>query len=233
MIELLQETVKLHNLPITILLLVVLVYWIIASIGLVDLDGGVADADVDLDVDLDMDLDADLDVDADIDGDFELSDHASGLTSNGLLKFAGLGEAPLIFILSLLALFLWATNFLTNYYLNPEGSLKFACLLFIPVLIVSCILARLAIKPFAPLMKYIRSKEPVAQIVGSTGYVESGKIDHEFGRITVDFDGRPQLIRAVLADQYDSLKKGDRVLVIQRQGDSDLYVVRPYESEDS
>lgn len=231
MIDLLQETVKLHNLPFTILLLVVVVYWLIASIGLVDLDGGVADADVDLDVDVDLDMD--IDADLDVDTDFELSDHASGLTSNGLLKFAGLGEAPLIFILSLLALFLWATNFLANYYINPEGSLKTAFLLLIPVLIVSFILARLSIKPFAPLMKYIRSKEPVAQIAGSIGKVESGKLDHEFGRITVDFDGRPQLIRAVLTDQHEPLQKGAQVLVIQKQTDSDVYLVRPYDNEEN
>lgn len=228
MFDLLQETVKLHNLPFTILLLVVLVYWLIAMIGLIDIEAGAMDIDADLDLDVDVDMDLDVDVDADIDSDFDLSDQAAGLTSNGLLRFAGLGEAPLIFILSLLALFLWATNFLANHYLNPQGSLKIALLLFVPVLILSAFLARISIKPFAPLMRYIRSKEPEAQIIGSIGVVESGQLDQEFGRITINFDGRPQLITAVLSDNFAVQNKGSKIMVVSKRQDSEIYVVRPH-----
>ena len=221
MLELLQETVKLHNLPFTILLLVVVFYWVIAMIGLVDLDAGGLDADVDVDVDLDLDIDADLD------SDIDLSEAASGLTANGLLRFVGLGDAPLILILSLFSLFLWATNCLTNHYFNPAGSIKLALLLLLPVVIVAAILARLSLKPFAPLMRYIRSDEPVAQIVGDVGVVVSASLNEEFGRIEVKFDGRPLLLNAVLSEGRDPLTKGDKILVVSQLDNTSTYVVRP------
>ena len=82
--DLIQETIKGYNLPFTILLGFVILYWVIAMMGLIDIDGG---------------GDLDIDVDADADGIGE------GGTENALsdaIRFLGFSDAPLMLVLSIL-----------------------------------------------------------------------------------------------------------------------------------
>lgn len=206
MFDLLKESLQIYNLPFTILLALVIVYWVIALCGMIDLDA----------------LDFDFDLDADGDG-------THGGPMSGLLKASGFADAPLILILSLLTILLWATNLLANYHFNPESSIIRAMILFTPVLLISAIITRLLIKPLAPLMNSIKSDEPAAQIIGEEAKVISASIDKEFGRVEVDFDGKPILLNAILTGATEKLRKGDAVLVVSKKEDSDTYKVRSLE----
>ena len=62
--ELLQACVSLANLPYTILLGLVLLYWVSVIVGVFDLDSGTPDMDADADLDMDADADVDMDADA-------------------------------------------------------------------------------------------------------------------------------------------------------------------------
>ena len=68
-LELMRFSFDMVNLPFTVLLLVVMLYWGCVIAGAMDLDffDIDADAEVDMDADVDVDVDADLDVDHDAD----------------------------------------------------------------------------------------------------------------------------------------------------------------------
>lgn len=209
LIELLQESLKIYNLPATILLGMIIVYWIVALIGVIDLD-----------------------IDLDLDSDAEAVGSGNGGFLSRFVKISGFTEAPLIFILSVFALFFWATSVLANRYFNPENTLGFAIILSIPVLLISSIITRLLITPLQPLVRYVKAAEPTAKIIGEEGTVKSVTLDRDFGRIEIKFDGKPLLLNAVLSEgATDQISKGAKVLVVAKlEGESDTYIVRAMDS---
>lgn len=81
MLEIFQEAFRGINLPITIALGLILLYWVIAMLGMVDLDArdGFLGLDTDIDIDVDVDPQA---IDA-IDGETEVHSH-EGHSANAL-----------------------------------------------------------------------------------------------------------------------------------------------------
>ncbi|MDB4773036.1 hypothetical protein OAG20_03255, partial [Verrucomicrobiales bacterium] len=77
MSELLQESLRFYNFPITVCFVLVVLFWMITVFGIVDSDA----------LEPNLDLDADVDVDAQVHG---------GSIGLGLLRFFNLGEVPLM-----------------------------------------------------------------------------------------------------------------------------------------
>ncbi|MEO0416543.1 MAG: hypothetical protein AAF226_16490, partial [Verrucomicrobiota bacterium] len=227
MLEILQEPIKSFNLPFTIMLGAVLLYWIVAAIGLVEIDGGDG-VDIDVDVDLDIDIDADIDVDADLSGDVDGGTAAGGFF-HFLLKAVGASDAPIMLVLSIFAVMLWACNMLANIYFNATDSNSRATLLLIPVVIVAFILTRVLIRPLRPLMKGLRNADKPVQIEGSTAVVRSAKLDAKFGQIELKgVENQDLILNARLSDDSSSIPKGAEVLVISKaENEDDVYIVRP------
>ena len=199
-----------------------ILYWVIAMIGIVDLDVG-GESDVDLD------LDADADANIEVDGSSEAAegDGTSGGAWNSVMRFVGLSDAPIILILSIFALMLWALNLVANLYLNPGESAARASFLLIPVMILAFVVTRVSVRPLRPVMKILKSTEPALQVIGMTGIVKSTTLDEKFGRVEIESEGRPLLLDAVLTDDSTTLKKGDQILVVMKKDDSNIYIVRP------
>jgi len=236
MLELFQESLLPVNLPFTILLGCVALYWVIGLLGLVDLDGANGanaveglDAGPDLDVDLDLDVDAsagEIDVAGEGAGSDDGAGSASGGFSQTVLHIVGVSDAPLMFVISLFSLLLWASNVLLNHYFNPGFETGQASLLLIPVVIGSFVLTRLLVIPMRPLMKMLRTSEEAVTIIGSSGFVRSGKIDTEFGQVEVETSGRTLVLRARISAHEAPLQKGDPILVVSKDDESDTYIVR-------
>ena len=96
MMEVLSESIWLVNLPFTILLGCVVLYWLMMCLGLVDFDTGAdvaMDASVDMDVDADVAVDADADVDMDSDAEVNSEIHAGWFSP--FLQFLNIGEVLL------------------------------------------------------------------------------------------------------------------------------------------
>ncbi|MEM7602974.1 MAG: hypothetical protein AAF357_16375, partial [Verrucomicrobiota bacterium] len=166
MIDLIQESLLPINLPFTILLGAVAAYWIIGLIGLVDLDGldslGVGEADG-----------------IDSAGSEEGAHSVFGSLFHGIMKFIGASDAPLIFVISLFSVFLWALNVTGNHYFNPGFEGGRATLLLLPVVVGAFVLTRLLVVPLRPLMKIVRTSEKPAEIIGASGRVRSASLDAE------------------------------------------------------
>jgi hypothetical protein len=193
-------------------------YWIIGLFGLVDMDAldGIDGVDG---------VDGDVDgVDPEVDG----GDGFGHAILHGLFKLVGASDAPLIFIVSLFSLFLWAFNVAGNHYFNPTESGSVASLMLIPVLLSSFVFTRLMIRPLRPLMKVLKESEKPVVIVGASGTVRSATLDSEnFGQIEVETGDRSLLLRARLSEKAESLPKGSRVLVVSHEEENEAYIVRP------
>lgn len=85
------------NLALSVMLVLILFYWVVVVLGAVGLDS--------LDFDLDFDGEPDIDIDTDLDTDASLLDAGLG---TAILKFFHIGTVPVLILLSVFILSLWA-----------------------------------------------------------------------------------------------------------------------------
>ena len=222
MMEFVQESLKLINLPFTILLLLVLAYWLFVIIGVLGLDA----------FDIDMDAwDADYDVDADMDGDFDAD--ADGEVSFGVatLKFFHFGEVPLMMIVSVFILCMWASNLLANYYLNNDRTWLVALFLLGPNLLVSLIVSKVILMPIVPIFRLMSAGEAARmKIVGKTCLITTNEVSEKFGQAEIAQDGPPIVIN-VRVEKGDYVTKGDVAIVCGYDKSQDTYRVKPVNAE--
>lgn len=233
MLELFQESLQPVNLPFTILLGAVAAYWIIGLIGLVDLDGGGEAGSLEGVNDVSGEITGEITGDSGGDGG-DGSGESSGDAGAGIfqtiLKIVGASDAPLIFVVSLFSIFLWASNVLANHYLNPGFDVSRATILLVPVVIGSFALTRLLVIPLRPFMKMIRTSERTVTVLGASGRVRSARLDEQFGEVEVETAERILILRARISASENPLQKGDPVLVVSKDEDAGTYIVRALNS---
>lgn len=209
----LQEAFSSYNLPLTIVLGVVGLYWLISLVGVMDFDA--------LDGMLGLDGDGGVDADADA-GD----DHHGGWFQ-GVMKALGLTDAPVMFVLTLYALGLWGLNMIGSIYFNEARSDGRATLIFVIALFGSFLFTRLAVRPLRPLMRLVRDTEKRQPIAGMTGEVRSLSVSPDSGQVEVLRDGAPILLQARTSEDGGEIPRGTEVLVVMKDDESGAYIVRP------
>lgn len=209
--EIWEQAILAHNLPLTILLGLVIIFWLLAVLGTVDIDA--------LDVDFDTDIDGDLDSD--------VSPHDIGFLG-GLMKFVNATDVPVMMVLSLLTLFMWVIAILSNSAFNPNQSGFIAGGLIIGNLIVSCIIVKFITKPLIPFFKAFKKGENDDEpVVGRIGTVKSRIIDSKYGQVEIPRDnGAPAIVNCRMADGHSPLTRGSKVLVFDKDSENKLFVVR-------
>lgn len=206
--ELWEQAILSYNLPLTILLGLVAVFWLLSVLGTVDIDG------------FDFEVDADVDAEGAGDG-------LSGLFGFAM-RFVNAHDVPVTIVLSLLSLFMWAGSVLANYYFNPAQSGLIAAGIFVGVFFASALLVKLVTEPLRPFLRQLKNEEDNQEpIVGLVGKVKSRVLDSNFGQIEVPrTNGAPALLNAILPDEGESLVRGDEVLIIDFDKDRDKYLVQ-------
>ena len=159
MMELLYAAFLPGNLFFTVLLLLVLLYWLLVILGAMDFN--FLDITFDGDVDVDVDVDMDVDVDADADMDF----HPGGIMRS-IMDFFYIGEVPMMVLVSLFAVSAWTISVLANYYLNPNGLL----ILLLPIqaanLLISGVIVKVVGVPLKALFRRSSRTPTPRQVVG-------------------------------------------------------------------
>ncbi|MGI9519041.1 MAG: hypothetical protein ACR2NP_18455 [Pirellulaceae bacterium] len=210
MTEFLQEAIQPANLPATVLLGLVLLYWLLMIFGIFHLD---ADVDVDLDADVDTDLDG----------------HVDGGVAADVLTFFHLGEVPVMILASFFVLFFWVTTMISNHYFNPNWSFAISLYALIPSVIVSLILTKLAVMPLTPLFKAMQTGDSI-KVVGSRGRVSTSELTGSFGQVSIEHEGPPTVINAI-TENSQRLLKNQEVQVVRFVEETGVYIVEPVKPE--
>ncbi len=204
--EIWEQATQTYNLPLTIGLIIFFVYWLVSSIGIMDFD-------TDVDIDLDTDVNAD--------------GVGFGFFSS-VLSFVNATEVPLMLVLTLINIYMWAIAMLTNHVLNPEEIEWLALVLFGGNFVLSVILTKYTTKPIAPFFNSLKNDvEQAAPLIGQVGKVKSQVIDHRYGQVEIPRDkNAPALLNCKLSEGGEALEKGDDVLVVKYEESSQRYIVR-------
>jgi len=192
----------------TFFLLIVVLYWLVAILGLVEIDA------------LDFDL---PEADADLDTGLTNANVLAGL----MLRF-GLQGVPVTIILSFIALFGWFICYYVVHFLFglvPNGLLTY--LAGMPVLVgslyIAVMITALLIKPLRPLFKKA-TQETVKRVLGQTAIVRTSRVDSVFGEAVLE-DGGAGLIFKVRSIGETKFGKGDRVVLLEHDKEKNIYKV--------
>ena len=204
----------------TVLLGVVLIYWLIAIFGLVSVDLFNIDADVDADIDVDIDADIDVDVDSDI----VVSSSGSALAS--VLMTFGLSGIPFTIVLSLILIWSWLGSFFGVRYLLPlipGDSFKTisAIFLIIAVFIVAIIVTAICVRPFKGKFNSKKATTKVS-LIGSTCEISSLNVSESYGQAILE-DGGAGLILSVRSDIPNEFHKGSKAIIIGYDKNKDVF----------
>ena len=214
--QLFEAAISNLNLPYTILLGLVLLYWLTVFLGVFDIEMFDFDVDVDADFDIDADVDMDVDADADIDA------HGSGFSLGKLLHFFNIGDVPFMIILSFMALFMWAGSIALNHYLG-NTSLLLALVFFIPLFIVSLFITKFCSAPFVKIFAAFDTQAD-RSVIGASCTIKVSVSGNSLGQAEVDTDDFHQLINVKSSDGQ-RLAKGTQALVIDYNEEGNFYVV--------
>jgi len=250
--EFLKACVAWVNLPYTVMLTVVGLYWLTVLMGIFDIDlfgggpdaGGEVDADVDLhlegagdgdadihvDGDGDADGDSDTDADGDADGDSDLHAHGGSMIGS-IPKILNIGDVPITIFLSFFILSAWAISITANHYLGNDSFL-ISLLMAIPNVIASLIVAKIASFPFGALFSALgKGGEKHKSLIGEICVISSSKADSECGQALVETPGAPHLLN-VRTREGIALKEGEKALIILHEHEKGVYIIRPYDYVD-
>lgn len=178
----------------TALLALVLLYWLVAITGLLELEA----------------------LDHLILGEDGVGD-AGGLAA--LLNKLGLGRVPLTIIVSLIVLFGWVVCFAGVRLLMPATevvAIRFVvgAVIFAVALVAGVLATSLALRPVHALLRRIPVGGVPASLLGRTGVVRSGKVTPESGQALVEDGGAGLLLQ--VRTIAGTLPRGTRVVVIDQ-----------------
>ena len=232
------------NVPFTVMLGAVFVYWIMFIIGAVGLDSFDLDMDMDLDADLDVDLDVDMDVaadvdmdvDTDLDVDTEADVSTGGGTSGGslwisVLRFFNVGDVPLMILVSVMVFSCWAMGVMGNYYFNPDLTAGRSMLLLVPIAVLSLLVTKVVTTPVRKIFSHANAGvEAPMLMVGKTCVVTTGEVTPTFGQAQLVHKGPPITLN-VRCPAERPLSKGDEAVITEHDKENNTYMVVPFNLE--
>lgn len=216
MTELLNDAFSPINLPLTVTLILMLIYWITVILGVLDVEL------------FDIDLDSGLDVDADVDFDVDVG--ADGI-GRSILAFFYVGEVPVMILFSILILSLWTVSMIANYHLNPLGSYVFGLGLFAGNVVVSLLICKVIGMPLNKFYSSLnRDSNAPRDVMGRICVVITSSVSKKMGQAEVKTRGAPILLNVVSQDDH-VFNKGDEAVVTAKDEHSGVYTIAPVDLE--
>ena len=236
MFEFIEICLQPVNLPFSILLMVVMMYWVLFVLGTVGLDMLDFDVDADVEVDLDVDLDVDADLalesgDADLDVDAGSGEVAHFHPVLSMLRFVNIGEVPTMIVASVLILCMWSINLLANYYLNQPFSTMLALGMLVPVFVGAAVSTKLLTLPLRAVFR--RANDGIAkptQFVGKRCTVVSQEVTTKYGQAELlqDETNATPITINVRSKPEQTLTKGAEALIVDHDEEKDTFLIVPF-----
>lgn len=193
-------------LPATLLLGVVLLYWILGLLGIAGSDDGGADSHDD----------------ASSDG----GENWVGEITGAMLRMLNAKGIPFMVVISILVIFLWGCM-VWGFMILPKSLPLFSLWLSLGSLVAALILTSIVAMPLKPLYEKIRfDDEPHIPVIGRVGKVRSNSISTTFGQVEIPDASGPMFINARLSEDHPDLEKGSEVIVISLDKEKLVYTVR-------
>lgn len=198
--ELFTLAVQGVNLPITVLLILMLIYWLSVILGALDID--ILSFDFDLDVDAEAGMDAD--------GDF---DAQSGGAYQGMMLYFNIGTVPVTIWLSVLILVCWSLTMMEAYTINAAAIPLLSLGLAIPNLLIGMYAAKFVCQPLKKVFAAMEGKAITNKsLIGQRALVTSSTISLKFGQIELKTEGAPITMNARAKDGTE-IPKGSTVVL--------------------
>lgn len=192
-----DEAFRWYNLPFTVLMCLVLIYWTLNIIG--GLFGAAFD--------FDFDFDADADLDPEAAGGF-FSTFARALTD---------GEAPFMVAVSFFTTLMWASIMTLNHFFNPASVWAIGIAIMAGSLALAIYVTRMFMRFFARLFRKIFGITPQKEnFIGAVGVVVTGEVTEKFGQIELNRGGVPILFNVDLLPGSPPLVKGDFARIVSK-----------------
>ena len=211
MVELIQLAFSPINVLFTLFLVTIVVYWLTVIVGVLDTDL--------FDIDL-PDMDADMDAGTDAE-----------LGSGGMwavLHWFHVGEMPVMVLLSIFILSLWAIAILGNYYLNPDQRMLQAIGVFICNVAISSLVVKCVAFPLRPLYAlFYKDCNAPKKVIGSQGLVVTTQVTaDQMGQLDVHTKGAPIRLN-VRSKSHHVFHEHDLAVVVERDKKSNIYFIVP------
>lgn len=192
----------------SVLLGIVVIYWIVGMLGLIDLDFS-GDAEIDVDVDA--------------------SASVGGLT--GLFLTFGLTGVPFTLVISIIILVCWLISFYLQFYILtwlPEGILYYVvgAVSDIVVFLISLPMTAFILRPLKGMFNSVETTTS-NNLVGKNATIVTGTVSESFGQARL-FNEGAEILVDVRCDPQHNMSTGDKVLVIEYLQDNHAYIVAPY-----
>lgn len=190
--DFLAFAVQKSQLPYTIILGFILLYWVLVMAGAFDFDI------------FGVDVDADLDTP---DGPFQW-----------FLALFNIGELPIMIAVSFIVLGLWTTAMITGMFMPHGISFLFRIALFPVNLVVGALLAIPLIKPVAWMFKQNEASQEVIREEGSLAHLRTALEPGVMGQAMIDRQGAPVMLNVKLVSGEAALGAGAEVVVVAKEG---------------
>jgi hypothetical protein len=224
--EFFDQAFSMPTAAFSVLLVLVVLYWSVKLLSGLDLFGtwlegaeGVAEGG----------LDAALDAEAVGEGSRE------GGHGRGWVRLLGLGEVPVVLVLSLLIAFGWAFSLggsvlASKLAIFAAGGAGVVLLVAFASLGLALLMTMVAVTPLRRLMRFVPATE-LRQLVGKTARVTTQRVDERFGQAEVaDLTGAPILIQA-RARLPNGIRRGDLVRVGSYDARQETFLVAPVQAD--
>jgi len=147
-----------------------------------------------------------------------------------VLGFLNIGTVPVTIVISFLVFFMWVLAFIGNAYVGKLiGAVMPPILMGLVVLAISFVLAlymtALATRPFRKLF-IVETRHGAQFLVGSICIVTSTKVTGDFGTAEVKQRGSP-LNLDIVCEDANELKRGGEAVIVSYDTARNLYTVRP------
>lgn len=207
--EFIQLAFSKVNFVATLLAILFAIYWVIIIFTGLDID--VTDGDVDVGPDTEHP---------------EAHPHGDSAWES-ILKFFYIGELPILFIFSLVSIFMWL--FMVN--ITPLFGWEnnwIGFILYIPAFLAGLFLTKLVALPFLKLYRMFNHKgEQSIDFIGKVGTVIATVRPDKIGQIEIKIDG--DVIRTYAKSMTDEIySAGQEVIILEAAADQKFYFVQSY-----
>ena len=228
------------NIPLTILVILLILYWLFTMISGLDFDLDF-DVDVDVDADVDIDIDSDTSIEA---GNVDFADVANAeLNKEDVVKdrkkplkwwqivliffnFVGL---PFMFTFTCWIFIWWICTVLSTSITGSYNN-SFGYILFLAGIIPSLILTKIFTTPFKSFFKNLNQDgDAPIDITGRTGTLFSTISEGKMGSAEVLAEGVPMSVYVKSLDG-EKLEYNQKILIIKQSIDKNYYYVKSYDN---